>query len=82
MHRGPDNVKSADQISTGPRENTVEYISQFIDQGITVNVRHIQCDIDINKLYIYPVLEEIFNSSLKFVPMDKLRNHLKVSYQN
>lgn len=67
-------------IPTGPQGNTVQYISQFIGQG-RVYVRPIQCDIDLNTVQEHTdpsVLEEICNSCLQFVAMDKLREHTEV----
>ena len=67
-------------IPTGPQGNTVAYISQFIGQG-RVYIRPIQCNIDITAAQLYTdptVFEELCNSCLQFVSMDKLREHMKV----
>ena len=67
-------------IPTGPQGNTVAYISQFIGQG-RVYIRPIQCNIDITADQVHTdptVFEEICNSCLQFVSMDKLREHMKV----
>ena len=67
-------------IATGPQGNTVAYISQFIGQG-GVYIRPIQCTIDITAAQVHTdptVFEELCNSCLQFVSMDKLREHMKV----
>ena len=67
-------------IPTGPQGNTVAYISQFIGQG-RVYIRPIQCNIDITAAQVHTdhtVFEELCNSCLQFVSMDKLREHMKV----
>ena len=66
-------------IPNGPTGMTVDYISQFIGQG-RIYIRPIQCSLDQTVICtIKPTLpEEMCNSCLEFIPMDKLREHAKV----
>ena len=65
-------------IPNGPTGMTIDYISQFIGQG-RVYIRPIQCSLDQTVVCTEPSLpEEMCNSCLEFIPMDKLREHAKV----
>lgn len=65
-------------IPNGPAGMTVDYISQFIGQG-RIYIRPIQCSLDQTVVRTEPSLpEEMCNSCLQFMPMDKLREHAKV----
>ena len=65
-------------IPNGPARMTIDYISQFTGQG-SVYIRPIQCSLDQTVVCTKPSLpEEMCNSCLEFIPMDKLREHANV----
>ena len=75
--------KSLQVIPSGPDGLTVDYVTRFVGQG-RVFIRPIQCSlelkIDANKSKSREtlVLDEMCYFCLEFVPMDKLREHMKV----